>query len=149
MVKGNNVSGLPDQLGATGPGMTRVLHADDDLDILELAHLALDELGGLEVLQLPSGKDLIETALSFKPDLILLDVMMPDISGEELIAKIKEAEHLKNIPVVFMTAKGNQMAKDSLLALGASAVVIKPFDPLVLADRLREIHGGTATETLS
>lgn len=121
-------------------GLKRVLHADDDRDILELTHLALDELGGLEVRQLPYGTDVIETALRFKPDLILLDVMMPDISGEELIGKIRITDHLKDIVVVFMTAKGNQMAKDRLLVLGASAVVVKPFDPTVLADQLREIY---------
>jgi DNA-binding response OmpR family regulator len=143
MTQTGRMSELDAHLRRSGPSLKRVLHADDDLDILELADLALNELGGLEVLQLSSGRDLIETALSFEPDLILLDVMMPDLSGEELIHEVRGCDQLECVPVVFMTAKGNQMAKDKLLLLGAAAVVVKPFDPTALADQLRRIYRDT------
>lgn len=123
-----------------GPLLHRLLHVDDDPDILELTRLALEDLGGLELRQLTSGGSVEEVAAEFGPDLILLDVMMPDMSGEEMIQKLGRSPQLRSVPVVFMTAKGNQLARERLLELGACAVILKPFDPTTLADQLREIY---------
>ncbi|MBD3680032.1 MAG: response regulator [Rhodobacteraceae bacterium] len=118
------------------PSLRKILHVEDDPDILEIAHIALADVGGLEVLQCASGHEALRVAEEFDPDLILLDVMMPGLNGEETFTRLRSLDRLKNTPIVFMTAKGNQTSIDRLMRLGAVAVIVKPFDPMSLAEQL-------------
>jgi CheY-like chemotaxis protein len=118
----------------------KVLHVEDDADILEIAKLALEDVGGLEVLQCNNGHKAIERAAGFGPDLMLLDVMMPEMSGIELLSQLRAIPALKGVPAIFMTARAQANEIAELKALGALDVVVKPFDPMVLAEDLRRAY---------
>ena len=117
--------------------LNRVLHVDDDMDIRDIAGIALREIGGLDLVQCESGYEALDAAPSFAPDLVVLDMMMPQLDGAETLERLRKLPGLENVAVIFMTAKGNQMSHKRLLELGALGVIMKPFDPMTLAD---DIH---------
>ncbi|MBY6048577.1 response regulator [Vannielia litorea] len=117
----------------------RVLHVDDDDDIRAITQIALSVVGGLDVLQCASGEEALEVAEGYRPDLLLLDVMMPDMSGEETLAKLRLLSGLEATPVVFMTAKTHSDDVDHLMELGTKKVISKPFDPLSLANEVVDV----------
>ena len=119
--------------------LSRILYAEDDDDIRTLAVMALTDIGGLEVVACCCGDEAIQQLPSTRPQLILLDVMMPGMDGPQVLAAVQAMEDFKSIPVVFMTAKVNVKEVGSYLALGAAGVITKPFDPMTLADQLRDI----------
>lgn len=124
--------------------MTRtLLLIDDDDDIREIAQLSLELGAGWTVLTAPSGARGIEVAREAHPDAILLDVMMPVLDGPGTLAKLREDERTRDIPVVFLTAKARPAERDRLTGLGVSGVLAKPFDPVTLADELRAALGWT------
>lgn len=113
-----------------------VLHVEDDPDIREIALIALETLGGLHAIQCASGHEAIECVAEVKPDLFLLDLMMPGMSGEETLRGLRAVEGFAATPAIFMTAKAYSADIQQLLKLGASAVITKPFDPMTLADSI-------------
>lgn len=115
------------------------MHVEDDADIREIAAMALDMADDMEVEQFPGGAEALEAAPSLAPDILLLDVMMPGMSGEELLRQLREVPKLQSVPAVFMTARAQESEIETLKGLGAADVIVKPFDPMSLADRLREI----------
>ena len=117
----------------------KVLVVDDDNDIRTITGLSLSEVGGMEVVEAADGRSAVEAALQERPDLILLDVMMPDMDGVQTLAALRSHVLLARIPVVFLTAKALQSEIDRLLSFNVAAVFVKPFDPLTLADRLRDV----------
>ena len=119
--------------------LTRILHVDDDEDIRIIANMALEMVGQFEVLQCASGPEAVEVARGFAPDLLLLDYMMPNMNGEETLEALRDIAGLEYVPVVFMTARVQGDVADVLLHKGALDVIPKPFDPIQLADHLREI----------
>lgn len=119
--------------------LRRILHVDDDEDIRSVTKLALELLGGFQVEQFATGQEAIENAHSLSPQLFLLDVMMPKMSGDEVWQRLIELPGLEGTPAVFMTAKAEQHFADELIAKGAVAVITKPFDPEKLTDELRYI----------
>ncbi len=119
--------------------LSTVLHVDDDEDIRDIAKVALETIGGLSLLQCSSGKEALKVLEGFTPDLIVLDSMMPEMNGEQTLLEIRKMSGAANVPVVFVTAKVHESARANFLQLGAIAVVVKPFDPLTLADELRAI----------
>jgi two-component system, OmpR family, response regulator len=116
-----------------------VLLVDDEPDIRLIAEMALGTVGGMTTLTAESGSEGIEVAAEKQPDLIMLDVMMPGMDGHETLERLREDERTKEIPVIFMTAKVQKSELDKLMALGAAAVVAKPFDPMTLADEVRRL----------
>lgn len=119
--------------------LQKILYVEDDPDIQMIASLALEKVGGFTVKAFSSGRDAIAEAASFGPDLILLDVMMPDMDGPTTLAGLRTEAGLEQIPVVFMTAKVMSSEVDEYRALGAVDVIPKPFDPMTLAERVRKI----------
>jgi DNA-binding response OmpR family regulator len=119
--------------------LTRILHVDDEPDIREIVRMSLAMVGGFEVEQYPSGIAAIEHAAAFDPDLIILDVMMPTLDGEETFVRLRAIESLSDKPIVFMTARASNADYEKLRALGAEDILIKPFDPMALPDQVREI----------
>jgi DNA-binding response OmpR family regulator len=123
--------------------MARILVAEDERDIRELINLTL-MFAGHEVTLAANGEEATLLAAQVKPDLILLDVRMPRMTGYEACKAIKAQDDLKAIPVVFLTAKGQdeemQMGKEA----GATAYILKPFAPDELTRRIQELlhqHG--------
>jgi CheY-like chemotaxis protein len=119
--------------------MNYVLHIEDDPDIRAIAELALVTVGGLEVTQSASGAEAIVAAAERIPDLLLLDVMMPDMDGPETLRRLRSLPGMGLIPAVFMTAKAQPGEISRYHALGAIGVIPKPFDPLTLADEVRKL----------
>jgi CheY-like chemotaxis protein len=116
-----------------------VLYVDDEPDIREIASLALSGVGGLRVTLCSSGPEALTQIPLARPDMVLLDVMMPLMDGPAVLAKLREDPATSAIPVVFLTAKAQAAEMQSYLRLGALGVIAKPFDPLALADQLKAL----------
>ncbi|SEQ69919.1 response regulator [Thalassovita taeanensis] len=123
--------------------LPKVLHVEDDSDIREIACLALEAIGGLSLVQCASGPEALSKAQAATPDVLLLDVMMPGMSGVETLAELRKLPGLETTPAVFMTARAQLSEVEELRALGAVAVITKPFDAMTLAEELISIWRGT------
>lgn len=122
-----------------------VLLIDDEADIREIGEFALQEVGGLQVTLAASGPEGLQRAADLLPDVILLDVMMPGQDGPDTFRQLRALESTSQIPVVFLTARVQRADIERLLALGAKAVIAKPFDPVTLAAEVQALceNGGT------
>ena len=115
----------------------RILHVDDDPDIRDIASLTLALDPELAVDSVDSGAAALDYMDATLPDLMLLDVMMPEMDGPALFRRMKDGEPLDSVPVVFMTAVSDTRIIDELVTLGAIGIISKPFDPLSLAEELK------------
>jgi CheY-like chemotaxis protein len=119
--------------------------ADDEPDILEISKIALEAIGGYEVAVCTSGRALLEQLADFEPDLIVVDVLMPDLTGPQVLEEIRRIPEYEDIPVVYLTGVMQKEGEDDLLGTGVVDVILKPFDPMTLADRIdriwKELHG--------
>lgn len=119
--------------------MKRVLVVDDDPAVRGLVQVALSELGGLTVLTCGSGADARAKASAFKPDLLLLDMQLPDTDGPSLATCVRGLPGLEETPGVLLTGRP-EAARDLVDPNGAVvAVLAKPFDPVGLADLIGDI----------
>ena len=123
--------------GTGAGGLRRVLCVEDDADIRMILEFSLAGVGGYQVLACADGHTAIARAASFRPDLVLLDVMMPDLSGPETLAALREIPEMRGVPVVFLTAKAMPDEVERLLECGATGVIVKPFDPVALPQQIR------------
>lgn len=119
--------------------LSRILHVDDDDDIRTIVQLALEVVGNYNVLQFSNGPDAIAAAQDFAPQLLLLDVMMPEMSGLDVWKSIVGLPGLGHVPAIFVTAKAEDEFSRGLVADGALAVITKPFDPMTLAQDINDI----------
>ncbi len=117
---------------------TTVLLAEDEPHILALVRFKLRD-AGFTVLPAQDGQKALQVAKAEKPDVILLDVMMPFLNGYEVLESLKQDEELKSIPVIMMTAKSRQHEVDEALSKGAEDYIIKPFNPAELITRIHAI----------
>lgn len=115
--------------------MARILIAEDEKDIRELITFTLS-FAGHQVTATTNGEEAYLTAQEMRPDLILLDVRMPRMTGFEACEKIKANEKTRQIPVVFLSAKGQEVEIQTGLNLGAVEYIVKPFAPEQLAERV-------------
>lgn len=111
----------------------RILFADDDPGIQAVARIALERVGGFTVELCSSGSDVLKAAPAFAPDLILLDVTMPGMSGIETLEELRKISQTAGVPVVFLTANTQQDEIEHYRRLGAIGVIAKPFDPMELS----------------
>ena len=116
----------------------KILIVEDDRDISELVRYNL-EREGYDVSALFEGGDAFDHALKRKPDLIVLDLMLPGTDGMEICRLLKSEEGTKNIPVIMLTAKGEESDVVVGLQMGADDYITKPFSPKVLAARVKAI----------
>ena len=117
-----------------------VLYVDDDPDIREVAALSLGLDGQIKTKTAESGASALAILDGgLVPDAILLDVMMPDLDGPATLGQIRQRPHLADVPVIFITARALGHEQARLLAQGAKAIIVKPFDPISLARRVREV----------
>ncbi|PIE07079.1 MAG: hypothetical protein CSA74_09240 [Rhodobacterales bacterium] len=119
--------------------LERILHVDDDEDIRTLTRMALELVGEYKVRQFATGEEALAQTGSIDAQLLLLDYMMPGMSGEELWTRLKKVPALAGVPVVFMTAKTEADLTGRLLELGALAVIMKPFEIAGLSAQIAEI----------
>ena len=127
----------------------RILHVDDEADIREVVaiSLSLDPIFALR--SCSSGKDALAIAEAWRPDVVLLDVMMPTMDGPATLARLRDRPATSEIPVVFMTARAQSSELQLLKSLGAAGVIPKPFDPMTLAASVRaHISGAARIDTM-
>jgi len=119
----------------------RVLYVDDDEDIRLIASMALRIDPGLEVRAVSSGQEALALLDSqdWRPDIILLDVMMPDMDGFGLQRALRERNDVPDVSTIFMTARASRAGLEEYTASGADGVILKPFDPIQLAAEVRRI----------
>lgn len=121
------------------PPLRRILYVEDEADIQSVSEIALVNVGGFEVEICSSGREAVAKAADFAPDLILLDVMMPEMDGPATLEALREVHETESTPVVFMTAKAQPDEIRRFRELGAFDVITKPFDPMTLAERVERI----------
>ena len=119
--------------------LQRILYVEDEPDIQAIARIALEAVGGFVVKTCSSGAQALAEAEDFKPDLILLDVMMPGMDGPATLKALRQQAALSGVPVVFITAKVQSSEVEGYKALGAVDVIAKPFDPMRLASQVSTI----------
>ncbi|MFA6209486.1 MAG: response regulator [Candidatus Obscuribacterales bacterium] len=117
----------------------KIFLVDDDPNIRRIAEISLKKLGPWQVELAGSGRELLNLLQQGKPDLLILDVMMPEMDGPTTFQAVKEQFPELHIPVIFMTAKVMSHEVDEYLNLGAAGVICKPFNPKDLADDVRKI----------
>jgi two-component system OmpR family response regulator len=125
--------------------LRRILHVEDDRSIQAVAKVALEAVGGFQVLSCSSGADAVAQVLAFDPQFILLDVMMPGMDGPQTLLQLRELVDIRRVPVAFMTAKVQPAEIEHYLSLGALDVITKPFDPMQLAQQVRDIWARNQT----
>jgi CheY-like chemotaxis protein len=117
----------------------KVLVVDDEDDIRRIACLSLSRIGRMQVLEAGDSDTALRLAVAERPDVILLDVMMPGRDGPEVLAALLADPATRDLPVIFLTARTVPEDVARLKALGARGVLPKPFDPLTLADQIRAL----------
>jgi DNA-binding response OmpR family regulator len=123
--------------------MGNILIAEDERDIRDLITFTLT-YAGHRVIATSNGEEAYEKAKEILPDLILLDVRMPRMTGYEACEKIKSEEATKHIPVVFLSAKGQEAEVNTGLEMGAQEYILKPFAPDQLTERVNAILSESA-----
>lgn len=121
--------------------MTTILVAEDERDIRELIAFTL-KYHGFEVITADNGEQALQLATETQPDLLLLDVRMPRLTGYEVCQQVKQQESTRDIPVVFLSAKGQEAEIIQGRQAGAVDYILKPFSPQELAERLKAVLGG-------
>ena len=119
--------------------LKRILYVEDEPDIRAIASIALETVGGFNLKACSSGEEALASAASFLPDLLLLDVMMPNMDGPRTLKALKQLPEIVNTPVIFMTAKVQSSEVAEYKSLGALDVIAKPFDPMTLAEQIKNI----------
>ena len=119
--------------------LKRILYAEDEPDIQAVAKIALETVGSFELKICNNGEEALANAVSYAPDLLLFDVMMPGMDGPTAYQAIKELPELVNTPVIFMTAKVQPTEVAEYKNMGAIDVIAKPFDPMTLAEQIQTI----------
>jgi len=119
--------------------LQRILLADDEPDILEVSRIALETVGGFEVSVCSSGRALLERLTDFEPDLIIVDVLMPDMTGPDVLQEVRRRPEFNGVPVVYLTGVIQEEELEELRETGVADVILKPFDPMTLADRVNQI----------
>jgi two-component system, OmpR family, response regulator len=121
------------------PELSSIMLVEDEPDIQLVARLALENVGGFKVDVCASGFEALEKAPLLNPDLILLDVLMPDLDGPATLTELRKIPALESTPVVFLTAKVQAHEVEHYREIGAVDVIAKPFDPMSLAETVRAI----------
>jgi two-component system, OmpR family, response regulator len=122
--------------------LQRVCYVEDDEDIQKIVRVSLERIGKMTVEVIGDPMVAIDAIKSFKPELVMLDWMMPGMDGPTLYRKMKDIPEVRDLPVVFITAKASQRELDELRTLGAAGTISKPFAPRDLPGQLQEIWRG-------
>ncbi len=115
-----------------------ILVVDDEVDILTLLEYNLEK-SGFRVIKAKDGPEAIELATRRRPELIVLDIMLPDMEGTEVLKRLKQSDQTRHIPVIMLTAKGEEVDRIVGFELGAEDYITKPFSPRELILRIKTI----------
>ncbi len=121
--------------------LTRVLLVEDDADIQTVVRLSLKMRGVTDVQVVENGEECLARLRAFRPEVILLDVMMPKLDGYETCRRLKDNPATQAIPVIFLTAKTQQYEIEKGMGIGAAGYLTKPFDPMKLYEQIVELLG--------
>ena len=119
--------------------LNRICYVEDDEDIQRIVRMSLERVGKMTVVVVSDPTQAIAAMTEFRPDLVMLDWMMPVMDGPTLFKQMKLRPETSALPVVFITAKASQRDLDELKALGAVGTISKPFSPKDLPEQLRAI----------
>ena len=122
--------------------LSRICYVEDDEDIQRIVRMSLERIGKFTVEVVGDPLKAIDAMAAFKPELVMLDWMMPGMDGPTLLKTMREQPETAAYPVVFITAKATQKDHAELLSLGAAGIVSKPFSPKDLPEQLRTIWAG-------
>ena len=123
----------------TTPTLKKILYVEDEGDIRTVAKIALEAVGGFEVVACASGSEALEAAPAAQADLIVLDVMMPGMDGPTTFRELRRIPQTAQTPVIFMTAKVQPAEIAQYRALGGLDVIAKPFDPMQVSAEIVRI----------
>jgi two-component system, OmpR family, response regulator len=123
----------------TNSNLQKILLVEDDPDIQTITKFTLEIVGKFKAHVCGEGSYALQAAKTYRPDLILLDVMMPDLDGPSVLKELRAHAETSQIPVIFMTAKVQPVEIAQFKQLGAMDVISKPFDPMTLPDLIRTI----------
>jgi len=118
----------------------RILVVDDEVQLVEMVKIRL-EANGYEVLSAYDGQEGLEKIRKEKPDLIVLDLMLPKLDGYKVCRMIKFDEKYKNIPIILFSARAQDSDKEMGVQVGANGYITKPFEPKVLLSKIKELLG--------
>ncbi|PTY02906.1 two-component system response regulator [Verrucomicrobia bacterium LW23] len=118
----------------------RVMVVDDERHMQRLLHFNLEKTGCI-VLPAMSGEDALEKAAATTVDLLIVDVMMPGIDGFTTVRKLREVPGYEHLPIIMLTARGQADVREAAAGLGISDFLTKPFSPIELVTRARELIG--------
>jgi CheY-like chemotaxis protein len=119
--------------------LERVLLAEDDLDIQKVVRMSLQFRGVANIVVVSDGQECLKVVNQVNPEVILLDVMMPQLDGYETCRRLKSDPQTAAIPVIFLTAKAQQFEMRQGLQAGAIGYLTKPFDPMTLHDQIIQL----------
>jgi two-component system OmpR family response regulator len=119
--------------------LNSLLYVDDDADIREIVEMSLGLDGRMRVSSSCGGEPALATMRDEKPDLVVLDVMMPGMDGPAILQRMRADPELQHIPVIFMTAKANPQEVARFRGLSAIGVIAKPFDPMALGSQVKAL----------
>ena len=117
----------------------RIVYVDDDADIRTIVKFALEDEEDIELSLCGSGQEALDCIDALRPDLILLDVMMPGMDGPTTLRQLRQRAAFANVPVAFVTAKVQPHEIEQFKAMGAVDVIAKPFDAMILAGQVRAL----------
>ncbi len=117
----------------------KIMYVDDEADIRTIVEFALEDEEDFELKLCASGQEALDNVDSYRPDLVLLDVMMPGMDGPTTLQRLHEHPSFAQLPIAFVTAKVQPNEVAHFKAIGATDVIAKPFDPMSLADQVRDI----------
>lgn len=117
----------------------RALVVDDDDGIRNVVDIALNLVGGFDVTEASNGEEALALITDQSFDVVVLDVMMPGLDGPTTLRRLRQTLNGADVPVVFLTAKAQPHERRELESLGVDGVIVKPFDPMTLADDVRQL----------
>ncbi len=120
----------------------KILIADDEPHVLRSLEFVLKK-AGFTIVTAENGELALEKALSERPDLILLDIQMPKMDGNTVCRKLRDDESFQSVPIIMLTAKGQEAAKEQSFDSGADEFMTKPYSPRSLVARVQQLLGAT------
>lgn len=120
--------------------LKKIFFVEDNKDIQNIVKISLQDIGGFELKICTSGKEALDEAKKFNPDLFLFDVILPDISGPSILKELRKIHRFENTPAIFITAKyvGHELVL--YRKLNVMGIIRKPFDPITLPDLIKNIY---------
>ncbi|MFA4844728.1 MAG: response regulator [Candidatus Margulisiibacteriota bacterium] len=117
--------------------MAKILLMDDEPEFVEMLSLRLRKTGGYEVITAFDGEEGLKAAQANRPDLIILDLMMPKMDGRKVIEELKKSDQTRGIPVIVLSASASPKTAEELLKLGGFDFIVKPFEPPTLMAKIK------------